>query len=353
MHLKVGIDITPVLNKIPRGIGSYIYELTHHMKNVQYFYLFKLSRLKYPSRLKRLWDHPLPFFEISQRPFFFRKFQIFHGTDNYIPDTRTIPRILTVHDIYPLIASPEGGAAQKLKRAIRRSPDRIIFISKFARKEFLEYFPEFEGKSHVVYHGVSDFWKPVEKEIVKKHLKKLGIKRPYILYAGDTDERKNVERLLEAVSRIKDILLVMSGGKLKKHQVDIVKSLKLESKVLHVGYVSREVLRSLYNGALLFVFPSRYEGFGLPLLEAMKCETPVVASNIEIFKEIADGAMYPVDPLSSESIEEGIKKVISDQDLRATLIERGKVVSGRFTWSETAKKTYEVYNLALSNGKAE
>ncbi len=352
MHLKVGIDITPVLNRIPRGIGSYIFELTFHMENVDFFYFFKISRLKYPTRLKRLWNFSYPFFEISGKALFPKKFQVFHGTDNYVPEKGEFPRVLTIHDVYPLVTSPDGGAARKIRKAVERAPEEIIFISEFARKEFLKFFPEYEKNSHVVYHGVSDFWKPVDMETVKKHFEKFGISRPYIFYAGDTDERKNVENLLLAVAEINDILLVMAGGRLKSHQIELIKKLGLEKRVLHVGYVTREELRSLYNGAILFVFPTKYEGFGLPILEAMKCETPVVASNIEIFREIADGAFFPVDPESPESIRDGIETVINDGKLREELIKKGRDVSSRFTWSETARKTFEVYNLALSNGKA-
>ncbi len=353
MHLTVGIDITPILNRVPRGIGNYIYELIFHMENVNYLHFFKISRLKYPRRLKRLWGTPIPFFEVSGRSIFLKKFQIFHGTDNYIPPESGFPRVLTVHDVYPLIDSPEGKIARKIRRAMERKPERIILISGFSRKEFLRYFPEYAERSHVVYHGVSDFWRPVDRETLGKDLGKFGIKGPYIFYAGDTDKRKNVENLLKALSRMKNLTLVMAGGFLKEHQIELLKKLGAESSVIQTGYVTREELRSLYSGALLFVFPSKYEGFGLPLLEAMKCGTPVVASDIEIFREIADGAFYPVDPESPESIKEGIENVLNDPDLRERLIAKGNEVSGKFTWSETAKNTLQVYNLALSDGKAE
>ncbi len=352
MSVEVGIDVTPVLNKIPRGIGSYIFELTTHMVDIDYKFLFKISRLKYPSRLARLWYRGWPFFEISGVPFFFTKFQLFHGTDAYIPESNKFRKVLTIHDVYPIIDSPHGRAANKIRQAVMRQPDALILISEFAKKEFLKFFPDFKEKVFVVYHGVSDFWKILNPEECSYVFRKFNIKSPFYLYVGDSDRRKNLDNLFVAFSHLKErVQLVIAGGFLKGNQRELIKRLGIKERVKEVGYVSREDLRCLYNRAIAFVFVSLYEGFGLPLLEAMKCGTPVVASNIEVFREIAGGAYIEVEPLSPLSIAEGLRTVLDSQE-RSKFVESGLQVSSQFTWVKTAEETRKVYNLVLNHGKA-
>lgn len=352
MSLKVGIDVTPVLNKIPRGIGSYIHELTTHMTDVEYKYLYKISRIKYPRRLKRLWSGGWPFFELSEVPVFPVKFQIFHGTDAYIPKSNKFGKVLTIHDIYPIINSPEGKAAMKIKRALNREPDALILISEFAKREFLKFFPEYESKIFVIHHGVSDFWKVLKPEDCIYVIDKFGVKRSFYLYAGDTDRRKNLDNLFVAFSHLKeDVQLVIAGGLLRENQRKLIKKLGITEKVKEVGYVTRKELRCLYNISIAFVFVSLYEGFGLPLLEAMKCGVPAVASDIEIFREIADGAFVKVNPFSPLSIAEGLRLVLDSQK-RHRFVELGLQVSSRFTWLRTAVETRKVYNLVANYGEA-
>ncbi len=352
MSLKVGIDVTPVLNKIPRGIGSYIFELTTHMVDIEYKYLYKISRLKYPERLRRLWNGGWPFFEIGGKAIFPVKFQIFHGTDAYLPKDGKMGKVLTIHDVYPIIDSPEGGAAAKIRMALKREPDALILISEFAKKEFLKYFPDFEDKIFVVHHGVSDFWKVLERKECEFIYKKFGIVKSFYFYAGDTDKRKNLDNLFVAFSHLSEnVQLVIAGGSLKESHRKLIEKLRIRDRVIEVGYVTRKDLRCFYNLAIAFVFVSLYEGFGLPLLEAMKCGVPVVASDIEVFRELADGAFVKVDPLSPLSIAEGLRLVL-DPQRRSTLVESGLQVASQFTWSKTAAETRKVYNLVLNHVKA-
>ncbi len=352
MSLKVGIDVTPVLNKIPRGIGSYIFELTTHMLDVEYKYLYKISRLKYPNRLRRLWSRGWPFFEIGEKAIFPVKFQIFHGTDAYLPKNGKIGKILTIHDVYPIIDSPEGRAAAKIRRALKREPDALILISEFAKKEFLRYFPGFEDKIFVIYHGVSDFWKVLKSKECDFIYKKFGIERRFYFYAGDSEKRKNLDNLLIAFSHLKEnVQLVIAGGFLKESHRKLIEKQGIRDRVIEVGYVTRKELRCFYNLAIAFVFVSLYEGFGLPLLEAMRCGVPVVASDIEVFRELADGGFVKVDPFSPLNIAEGLRLVLDPQK-RRTLVELGLQIASRFTWSKTATETRKVYNLVVNYVKA-
>ena len=352
MSLKVGIDVTAILNRIPRGIGSYIFELISHMESVNFIKLFKLSRLKYPGRLKRLKGPGYPFFELNGKAYFMRKFDLFHGTDAYIPNAK-FPTVLTVHDVYPLIKHPESRTSRKLRRALERKPTAIIVISEFAKKELLKFFPEVEAKTYVVYNGVSEFWERIEARHCLDVKQKFELDKPFFVYAGETEERKNIENLLEALSILnEDVELVITGGFLKEHQCDLAKKLGVQDRVKELGYVEKYELKCIYNLAVALIFVSLYEGFGLPLLEAMRCGTPVVASDIEVFREIGNDAFVRVNPQSPESIKEGMLKVLQDESLREQLVEKGLKNARKFSWSRTAVETAKVYNLALNYGKS-
>ena len=352
MPIRVGIDVSAILNNIPRGIGNYIFELMSHMEGVEFIKVFKISRLKYPRRLGRLRGAGFPYFEINGRAYFLKKFDLFHGTDLYIPEA-DFPTVLTVHDVYPLIKIPESRVANKLKRSIKRSPNEIIVISQFARKELLKFFPEVAGKTHVVYNGVSQFWGRIDPQMCIDVKEKFGLNRPFYVYAGETEERKNIENLLEAFSMLnEDVELVITGGRLRESQRELVQKLGLRNRVKELGYVEKYELKCIYNLAVALVFVSLYEGFGLPLLEAMKCGTPVVASDIEVFREIGGDAFVRVNPHVPESIKEGMLKALSDESLREQLVEKGLKIAGKFSWTRTAVETAKVYNLALGYGKS-
>ncbi len=174
---------------------------------------------------------------------------------------------------------------------------------------------------------------------------------PYLLYVGSHKPHKNLPRLLRAyaISGIcQDVRLVMTGIPSRELSV-IVDESRLSGSVSFVGTANNEALAQLYRGALGFVFPSLYEGFGLPPLEAMACGAPVLTSNVCSLPEVVGDAGILVNPMNVEEIAVGIRTLVEDSDTRAKLRENGLLRATRFSWTETARKTAEVLRMALAN----
>jgi len=200
----------------------------------------------------------------------------------------------------------------------------------------------------VVHEAVdqSFFYKRAVREI-EQVKKELGITKNYLLFVGTIQPRKNLQRLIEAFSKIKnkEIELVLAGkpGWLYEDIYDAPKKLGILERVKFIGHVRDEQLPSLYSGASVFVFPSLFEGFGLPILEAMSCEVPVLTSKVSCMPEISGGKALLVDPYKTSEIVSGIEKLLNDKKLANRLVKEGREWSRRFTWEKTAKKTIAVF----------
>jgi glycosyltransferase involved in cell wall biosynthesis len=192
---------------------------------------------------------------------------------------------------------------------------------------------------------------PVEVQPV---LERYQLSQPYILYVGSIEPRKNLLRLLQAYARLRKDLpgwkLVLVGARNAWKSTPIseeMRKLNLAPWVQLTGYIPEEDLPALYNGAGLFAFPSLYEGFGLPVLEAMACGTPVITSNVSSLPEVAGDAALLVDPYNVEEIAAAMVNVLSDQELSEDLHRRGLERSKEFSWERTAQQTLEVYKKVL------
>jgi glycosyltransferase involved in cell wall biosynthesis len=173
-----------------------------------------------------------------------------------------------------------------------------------------------------------------------------------ILFVGTIEPRKNVARLVEAYSRLRDgqVKLVIGGarGWLYEEVFARVEELELTGDVLFPGYIPPDELPLWYNAAELFVYPSLYEGFGLPPLEAMACGTPVITSNVSSLPEVVGEAGLTVDPMDSMGLAEAMNQVLADEALRQSMRERGLSRASRFSWAKAARETVGVYRRALS-----
>jgi glycosyltransferase involved in cell wall biosynthesis len=184
-------------------------------------------------------------------------------------------------------------------------------------------------------------------------MEKYQIKRDFILYVGTLEPRKNLKGIIQAYnySRAKDdFLLVLAGGKgwKYKHIFRLVNQLKLQDRVVFCGYMPDSDLPALYNSASVFVYPSFYEGFGLPPLEAMACGTPVIVSDTTSLPEVTGDAGIYVDPFDIEQISVSIDTVLSDVKLCRTLRERGLMRAKLFSWEKTARETIKLYKRLAS-----
>ncbi len=202
----------------------------------------------------------------------------------------------------------------------------------------------------VLYNGVGEHFRPFDSTERAPYLKRWGIHGKYLLFAGRFEQRKNVPRILEAFHIYrneidKDVKLVLAGNKTwaKTEVESTIERLGLAPYLILPGHIANEHLPALYSGAEMLVFPSLWEGFGLPVLEAMACGTPVLTSNLSSLPEIAGGAAVLVDPYSMSSIVDGMKRIAEDESLRAQLRAAGFERVRYFTWQANAQRTLQVY----------
>jgi len=290
------------------------------------------------------------------------KLSLFHS-QYVLPPFIPCKSVLTIHDI--LFESHPEFFPEFHRRLLKffipfsaKRADRIISVSEFTKKQIMKYYRVPEEKITVIYEGASDKFLPIrDKELIKPVLEKYGIKKRYILFVGRVEPRKNIVGLLNAFVYIKnkgmkDFCLVIVGNQDKifqeKELFDQIKELQLDSDVIFTGGVSDEDLPVLYNEAEVLVYPAFAEGFGLPVLEAMACGTPVVTSNTTSLPEVTGDAAILVNPYSSEEIGQALEKILNDDSLRRELALRGLQRAKKFSWQDAAKKTIEVYKEVLS-----
>lgn len=271
---------------------------------------------------------------------------IFHPTyydDYFLKECtiRKIPFVLTVHDMTAEKYIPNDTTIQQKHRLIKRA-DKIIAISHNTKNDILYYLDDIDpSKIDVVYHGINTG--KIE------HLERV-FSRPYILYVGARYSYKNFRLLVDAFSKIAskydDLMLVCTGLPFSLEEITYLKSLNIADRVVS-RFVSDEELCSLYKFAIFFVFPSLYEGFGLPILEAFKYNCPVIASNASCFSEIGGDAISYFDPLDKDSLVNAMSSLLEKSEFRKSLIQKGRIRMKMFSWEHTAKETMRVYKSIL------
>jgi glycosyltransferase involved in cell wall biosynthesis len=262
-------------------------------------------------------------------------------------------QILTILDIIP-VKFPEILPRMKyyyyyILPILLKNSHLVICISENTKKDIISYYKVKEKFIHVIYPGFN-------KEKFYPRNERVGEnqwgKGKYLLFIGDMRPYKNLERVLEAFARLdlRDINFLIGGNKDPRFYPRIEKKvdeLFLKDRVLFLDYVSQKNLPHLYSEAGAFVFPSLYEGFGLPPLEAMACGCPVIVSNVASLPEVCGDAGYYVDPYRVESIAEGIYQVLTDESLRQSLIEKGLIRAKLFSWEKSAEEHLKVFEEVL------
>ncbi|MCR4639762.1 glycosyltransferase family 1 protein [Ruminococcus sp.] len=290
--------------------------------------------------------------------FFGRKSHITHFFNYIIPPFVHGKKVVTVHDmVYKTFPETVRGRTKYmldigLKRSIRRA-DLIVTDSEFSKTEIIKYFPKCESKIRVVPCGVDleRFHPCTEPQRIPEVKKSLEIEGDYFLYVGTIEPRKNLERLISAYAAFakkvgeKAPKLVLAGGKgwLDKGIYCRVEKLGMEKNIIFTKYVPSEDMNPLMCGALAFVFPSLYEGFGMPPLEAMACGVPVLASGEASLPEVTGDCAVICDAYDIKSIARGLYKLYSDEKLRSELSRRGLERAQGFTWERSAKMLMDVY----------
>ncbi len=286
--------------------------------------------------------------------------ELFHGTAFTLPFYLPVKSVVTVHDMaflrYPHFFLPRYRHYLKLFFASGiRKADRIITVSRFTAQEIVFYYPDVEEKIRVVHSGISERFKPLPTQEVEVWREKKGLPERFLLFVGSMEPRKNLFRLLEAFSLYlhesaeKNLFLVLAGGKgwLNEGMEEVIHRLDIEKHIVRTGFLATDELPFLYNAAEVFLFPSLYEGFGFPPLEAMACGTPVLCSATASLPEICRDAGCYCDPYDIKTIKEGIAALTENPALCEELSEKGKLRASCYTWQHCAGETLKVYREAL------
>ena len=254
--------------------------------------------------------------------------------------------VSTIHDLN-FFAIPEffGRQTELLKtwqiRCINNS-DKIITISEKTKEDIIKYFKIPNDKITRIYHGINSVFKKTSEERV--------VSAPYILFVGRRGGYKNFDIVKQSFARIaskySEIMLVCTGQQFSANEKKSLYAYGIYDRVLHIS-ANEKTLVNLYSNALFFIFPSLYEGFGLPLLEAMSCECPVLCSNASCFPEIAENAVLYFDPCSVEDICEKMIELIEHETFRESLIEMGSKRKESFSWEKSRQEHFEFYKSLL------
>lgn len=274
---------------------------------------------------------------------------------NFSPVVSPCPSAVIIHDLVPFKSPENFTQTERLVLKVllllsAKRASRIITVSKSTQKQILEQFRIPSEKTTVAYAACEEIFLSHQvghaaKQTVKKALM---INDDYILCMASTRQNKNLDRLLLAFSVLKSKhsmrhRLVITGASGRQHEflINRLPQLGLNGCVVFTGPVSDDILPSLYGAASAFVYPSTYEGFGLPVLEAMACGVPVVTSNITSLPEVAGNAALLVNPYDVSQMAEAIHRVLTDPEVRSSLIEKGHKRVRKFSWGKTAAQVLE------------
>ena len=374
--MRIGIDARTLLG--PRtGIGRYSYNVVPNLlaidpHNKYVLFVDRKSTLSFPSSSydKRIVG-PLNFSRASMRKVFSPLWTNFflpralkrEGIDllfcpNFVsPLKKVCKTIVVIHDLaailYPgLHDKIYSFYLRNMLSVTCRKIDRIITVSEASKRDVIRLFKVPENRIKVISLAVEDIFKPVDDpDMIKRIARKYGLVKNFILYVGTLERRKNVTGLIKAYGKLRKNKLISRQlavvGKKGWQYPDIAKAIRdsgFERDILLAGYVPDEDLVYIYNAADLFVYPSLYEGFGFPPLEAMACGTPVITSHVTALPEVVGDAAILVDPEDIDGLAEAMHDVLSQNSLRLKLIEKGLERVKHFSWENVAKKTLSVYN---------
>jgi glycosyltransferase involved in cell wall biosynthesis len=285
---------------------------------------------------------------------------LFHGVHSVVPLTCPVPSVVTVHDL-AFIRFPQTFRAYNriyldlaTRLSVRRAA-RVLVVSEHTRREVIGLLGVAPERVVVTPNAVREHFCPPDPATLAAFRARKGLPERFVLYVGTLEPRKNLTTLLEAyaeVARRQTIPLLVGGGKgwLYDAVFQRLEALGLREQVRFVGYLDEEELPLWYAAATVFVFPSIYEGFGMPPLEAMACGTPVVASNTSSLPEVVGDAGVTVSPYDPAALAAAISRVLDDADLRQELRERGLRQARAFSWRVTAERTLAAYEAAVRHG---
>ena len=368
--MRIGIDAR-MFHKA--GIRRYAAELTQHLSKIdqdnEYYVYLSSKRQNNFEELNSNFNVvtiEAPLFSLREQLLLVRhckknELDVLHTTFDFgVPLYPTTKIVVTVHDAFfgPLTFFKSFKTRlfyQLLTRYSVHRSDITIVISDFIRRKVLQYIPGVRAKAdkiRVVQNGVgSEFRSFHHRQEIEQMKQRYRIKGKYLFCVGSFASRnKNLLRILEAFCNLplrlrSEYQLVIAGEFLSTvpEASRVIERLRAEDYIRCLGYVPDDDLPLLYNGAEVFIFPSLHEGFGIPVLEAMACGTPVMTSNVTAMPEIAGGAAMLVDPFNVNEMTNSIREILANENLRKDLSEKGQARAKSFSWLATARKTLDIY----------
>jgi glycosyltransferase involved in cell wall biosynthesis len=361
--MRIGFDITSL--SVPQsGVGTYTANLYEQLRQRETDEVLPLSHYpdsyrwpngNHPLRMNRtLWMQAvLPAHLRRIRP------DVAHFTNSTAPFYAPCPVILTIHDM-TLWLLPQHHPARRLITMrpivplVARRAAAVITVSESAKADVVNILGLPPERVHVIYEAPAHNFHPMEdRTILDAARQKYSLAERFLLYVGTIEPRKNLVRLLEAFAILRQsdgvdhaLVLVGSRGWKDAGVYEAIERLRLQDHVHFLSFIPIDDLVAVYNLADALVFPSLYEGFGLPVIEAMACGTPVITSPNGSLREVAGNAAEFVEPTDVESIRDGIRRVLSDSAYHTKLRDLGLAQAACFNWARVAEQTFEVYQQA-------
>jgi len=373
MKIKIACNIQPALHESMTGIGKTTYEITKRLAKDDGIFLEAFSRSDETEKKvfnlcpdstrielcrtlsSQLYQLLWLFLPIPYRWFFKRQVDIRLFFNFRVPPGVNAKNATVIYDMV-LLAFPETMSLRTkillqltLRQSVRRV-DRIFTISEFSKREIVKYLDIVPEKIDVIPLGIdhSIYNTNYSNQTIESTLAKHNISSPYFLFVGTLEPRKNVDLILDAYIDLYRCepacpLLVIVGKKGWNYEniFHKIQTSDLQDKVRFTGYVEEVEIPKFMNGALAFLFPSLYEGFGLPPLEAMACGTPVIVSNTSSLPEVVGNAGILIDPYSVKELTAAMSRILNDTIFREELINLGKIRAQAFTWEKTVAAVYE------------
>ena len=376
--MRIGLDGIP-LTALKTGVGHYTFELACALARVAPESDFEVV---YPSNLPPVaiteGDWPLSppsnlsikrvrvgpvgrFWWSTGLPRYVRNsgIDLFHGTNYDVPLWRGCATVLTIHDLSFLI-HPETHEKRRVSRSRRRLPlmartaNLVIVPSESVRREVCQHLGLSAERVFAVPEAARACFAPMELTATDQVRQRLGIGADFLLTVGTIEPRKNLQTLLNAFEEVaagqsqSTLQLVIAGnrGWLSEPLFDALEKSPMRKRIILTEYLNDQELRALYSSCRAFVYPSIYEGFGLPPLEAMACGAPVITSRIPALEETTGGAAILVEPKSVQALASSIAALLHNDDQRSSLSALGRSRAAQFTWERTARLTLDVYEKA-------
>ncbi len=368
--MRIVINCRSFLNRNYTGIGRYTSQLVRSLIELdsynEYFLYVKKGLFDFKRRPPKVRSSNF-YVKVDSFGFGVERtvgpYEIYHSPSLDHLNVRSPRIVVTVHDLI-FKAFPQGHTedtirlSEKFLKETVHKATRVICCSRSTAEDLQRFYRIEKHRIAMVYQGVDrNMFYPIREAdlaaVRKDFLSRRGVRGPFILFVGTLEPRKNLVNLLHAYAQLKHakkfngplVVIGMKGWKNEK-MLATVKELRLEKDVIFQGFVTNEELRLFYNLAEAFVFPSYYEGFGFPILEAMSCGTPVITSNTSSCPEVAGDAAVLIDPHSPDALAQALTKVLGHIEIRRQLREKGLQRAQQFSWHSTAQQTLKVYQEA-------